>query len=154
MKPNPETARRYLDVRFLKMGNPEMFTRPAKGWIRAIRESLGMTAQQLAKRLGVGHTRVLAIEQDEVKGNLKLSTLERAAKALGCRFVYAFIPVESLQDTVRHRAAEKARQILVHAKHAMDLEAQATSENECNVQFERLVEDLLQGPPARLWDEP
>ena len=42
---------------------------PHKGWIRAIRDALGMTGEQLAKRLGVSKKRISRIEHDEVVGD-------------------------------------------------------------------------------------
>ena len=61
-----KTARRHLDARFEKLKASDIYSRPPKGWIRAIRDALGMTISQLAKRIGVAHTRIIAIEKDEV----------------------------------------------------------------------------------------
>src|SRR5271154_3759695 len=108
-----EAAIRSLDARYAKMENPNLWARPPKGWIRAIRDSLGMTTQQLAKRLDMSQSRVIAIEKAEQAGTLKLNTLERAADALGCQLVYTLMPKESLADTLRHRAEAKARDLML-----------------------------------------
>ena len=47
------TARRKLDKRLFSLSEDSDFTSPPRGWLKAIRESLGMTTSQLGKRLGV-----------------------------------------------------------------------------------------------------
>jgi predicted DNA-binding mobile mystery protein A len=127
--------------------------RPARGWIRAIREALGMTTGQLAKRLGVHQPRVIELERGEATGNITVKSLERAAEALGCRLVYAFVPVEPLADTIRKRASVLADQQLAAVEQTMRLEAQEVSDNTVREEaHERLVDKLL-SRPARLWDE-
>ena len=59
---------------------------PPQGWLKTIREFLGMTTTQLAKRIGVSQPRVFAMEKNEK--NIKISTMERIADALDCDFVY------------------------------------------------------------------
>ncbi|VAX03953.1 hypothetical protein MNBD_GAMMA20-319, partial [hydrothermal vent metagenome] len=85
-------ARRQLDKRLNLLRDSESFVRPSRGWIKAIREALGMTTTQLAKRLGVVQSRTVAIEQAEAKGSITLNSLEKAANALDCRLVYALVP--------------------------------------------------------------
>ncbi len=80
--------------------NTELFARPSRGWLKAIREALGMTTAQLGQRLGVVQSRVVAIEQAEAKGTVTLNSLEKAAQALDCRLVYALVPRQSLEDAV------------------------------------------------------
>lgn len=52
---------------------------PECGWIRAIRDALGMTSQQLATRMGVTQPRITELEQAEAAGRVTLSSLQRAA---------------------------------------------------------------------------
>jgi len=146
------TARRHLDAR-LKDININAFSRPPKGWIRAIRDALGMTSTQLAQRLGVTHPRIVAIEKDEVLKNLKLSTLERVADAMDCELVYALVPRQGLESKARAQATQKAKVLLQSAEHTMQLEAQPSSKEDNTRQLEALVQELLQGPQARLWDD-
>src|SRR5262245_3319142 len=79
-------------------------TRPAKGWVRAIRDGMGMTAKQLGKRMGVSQPRITALEKAEATGSITLESLERAAEALGCRVVYALVPDRPLAETLEARA--------------------------------------------------
>ena len=85
-------ARTRLDERFKAMGPSVRQSKPVRGWIKAIREALGMTAEQLAKRLGVKQPSVVALEQSEAKGTIELATLRRVAEALDCTLVYALVP--------------------------------------------------------------
>lgn len=80
-------ARRKLDDRlglFKALGQ-----RPPRGWIRAIRDALGMTLPQLAGRMNVSASAAIQLEQSEARGAINLATLERAARALDCTLVYA-----------------------------------------------------------------
>ena len=70
-------ARARLDDRVKALGPSMRQSPPVRGWIKAIREALGMTAEQLAKRLGVKQPSVVAFEQSEVKGTIELATLRR-----------------------------------------------------------------------------
>src|SRR5487761_199273 len=82
-------GRRQLDDRFAALPSAEWFAAPTRGWIKAIREALGMSSEQLAKRLGVKQPTVAAIERSETRGTIELATLRRAAEALDCTLVYA-----------------------------------------------------------------
>ena len=46
-------ARDQLDETLNRFGPLKAIASPGKGWIRAIRDALGMTGEQLAKRLKV-----------------------------------------------------------------------------------------------------
>ncbi len=107
MKPMRAVTRRLLDQRMIGM-EQKVGPRPARGWIKAIREALGMSASELAERMGVSLTRVRQIEQGEMGGSILLSTIERAAEALNCRFCYVLVPDEPLEDMVRRQALAKA----------------------------------------------
>lgn len=118
------TARRRLDRRLRQWREQASEPVPHRGWIRAIRDALGMSSSELAERMGVNQSRIPRIEQSEVGGGLRLETLERAAGALGCRLVYALVPDEPLEQMVLRRAREKALQQLAPVVHTMSLEEQ------------------------------
>ena|SRR5271165_1385545 len=146
-------AIRHLDKRFAALRRLENTPRPPKGWLRAIRDALGMTSAQLARRLGVSQPRIIELEQSEVSGSVTLHTLRRAAEALGCRLVYALVPKEPLADIVRARAELVANRQSAAVEHSMRLEDQAVRDTRARRELRRqLIEDLL-SHPARLWDE-
>src|SRR6202158_1452224 len=123
------TAYEQLDKRFAKLKPlADEAARPSRGWIRAIREALGMTTGQLAKRLGGHQPRVIELEEGEATGNITVKSLERAAEALGCRLVSAFVPEEPLADTIRKRASVIAGQQLASVEQTMRLEAQGVED--------------------------
>ena len=52
MNSNPkQRARQRLDGRLLALKPEDRFHAPPKGWLRAIRDAVGMTGVQFAKRL-------------------------------------------------------------------------------------------------------
>ncbi len=154
MKNATSFARRYLDKRFLSLKSQlPLLERPTMGWIKAIREALGLTITQLAERLGISRQAVSVFEQDECKGSITLATMERVALALNGQFVYAIIPNESLQSVVENQAKRKTDALLKKIGHTMHLENQATTLEELELQRKQLIDDLLAGKSARLWDK-
>jgi len=145
-------AIRHLDQRFSTLQRLAKGQRPPKGWIRAVREALGLTTAQFARRLGIAQPSVVELEQSEAANSITLRTLERAAEALGCRVVYALIPQEPLAETVRKRAELVAERRMAAVEQTMRLEDQAVRNKKGSEEARRkLVEDLLH-KPARLWD--
>ena len=138
------TARRQLDRRLKLLQNTNELARPSRGWVKAIRESLGMTTAQLARRLGVSQPRVVEIEKGEMTSAITLETLERVARALDCRLVYALVPRKPLDTLVEERATQVARRRLATTRHSMRLEAQgvdaADEEEQIRLSARRLVE--------------
>lgn len=126
---------------------------PRKGWIRAIREALGMGGSQLAKRLGVSAPRVTRIEHDELTGALTMATLRRVAEAMQCQFVYALVPRTTLEEIVRAQARRGAEERMKRVSHSMMLEAQALNKREEQRAIDRLVEQLVRELPADLWKD-
>ena len=146
-------AIRHLDKRFAALRPFARSPRPTKGWLRAVRDALGMTTAQYARRLGVSQPRIIELEQSEASGGVTLNTLQRAAEALGCRLVYALVPERPLADTVRERAESVAARQLAAVEHNMRLEDQAvTSKHVSKDMHRQRIEELLRRP-ARLWDE-
>ncbi len=148
---NRAMARKQLDKRLNLLQKVDILARPPRGWIKAIREALGMTTAQLGRRLGVSQPRVLAIEKAEVSGSIKLESLERAAHALDCRLVYALLPRKSLEYLVEDRARELAKKRLRAISHSMALEDQRVDEADEQEHLERLVQKLLNQPGSALW---
>ena len=143
-----------LTKRFEELEPLSRTPRPSRGWIRAVRETLGMTTRQLAERLGMKQPSLVELEQGEAAGTITVKTLERVAEALGCRLVYALMPIQPLTKTLEEQAIKVARQKLAAVDQTMRLEDQAVHEQATrNATERRLVEELLRRP-ARLWDGP
>lgn len=118
-------ARVALDSRLHHLGPPDKYAVPRPGWVRAIRDALGMSAAEMGRRMGVSHAAVFELERSERHGTAKLDTLRRAAEALDCTLVYAFIPRQGLETTVRAQAEKLADEDLRYVAHTMALEDQA-----------------------------
>ncbi len=138
-----KVARQRLDQRLSAFRSGSRLTAPPKGWIRAIRDALGMSALQLGARLGVKPQSVADLEKSEAHGTIQLKTLRKAAAALDCTLVYALVPNASLEDAVRTRAREIARKELARIGHSMDLEAQGLSKAEREAQIDDYVREHL-----------
>jgi predicted DNA-binding mobile mystery protein A len=146
-----ELKLRQLDATLARWRSDELPSRPPSGWLNAIRQSLGMPATHLAKRLGVVPSTVARLEASEADATISLSTLRRAAEALGCELHYALVPKQSLADTLDARATQLARERMGAIAHTMTLEAQATSNDIVASQTRALAESLLKGPRRELW---
>ena len=125
---------------------------PPKGWLRAVREALGMNGRQFASRMGVSPARVSRIESDEVTGVLTLNTLRKAADALDCKLVYSLVPKTSLNDTVKKQAVRRAKKQLEITSHTMALEAQELSPKWQKDILDEMIEKMLRDQPKNFWD--
>ena len=123
--------------------------RPAGGWIRALRDALGMTAEQLGERMGVSQPTVQGLEASEAEDTIQLKTLRRAAEALGCELVYALVPKDSLQATYEQAARAVARRELSQISHSMALEDQAVDDLDEDERLRRYIETELD--PREIW---
>jgi predicted DNA-binding mobile mystery protein A len=143
-------SRSHLDARFPKLGPPARFAPPVRGWIKAIREALGMSTAQLAKRLRVKQPSVVALEQSEAKGAIELPTLRRVAAALDCTLVYALVPNKPLETMVRDRARMFVRRRLEPVAHSMLLENQRVPAKKGSKA--RLDEVIRETNPRLFWE--
>jgi len=84
--------------------------RPPEGWIRAIREAVGVSAGELGRILGVSRQLPLQFEKAEAADSITLKSLRNVANALGCDLVYALVPrANSMQELVEYRSIAPAR---------------------------------------------
>ena len=122
---------------------------PARGWIRALRDALGMTAEQLGERMGISQPSVQRLELSEAQGTIQLSSLRKAAAALDCEVIYALVPRGSLQETYDAAAQAMARRELGLIGHSMALEDQAVADEEDEERLRRYIAEELD--PRELW---
>lgn len=143
-------ARFALDSQLQPLRDMHPLLRPERGWIRAIREAIGMTTGQFAKRLGVAQPRVAALERAEANEVVTLKSLRQAAEALDCVLVYALVPKAPLDEVVRTRARLVAEQQLARTDQTMRLENQAVSRARLERARDDLAEEILRNY-KRLW---
>jgi predicted DNA-binding mobile mystery protein A len=101
-------------------------SRPAKGWVRAIREALGVSSADLAWRMGTSRQLSLQQEKAEAEDRITLKSLRALANALDCDLVYALVPrAGPLEESRENRARILARRNVLGVEHSMALEGQA-----------------------------
>ena len=121
---------------------------PKQGWISAVRQALGMTAKQLAERVGLSQPRIAKMELNE--NNLKISTMKKIAEGLDCDFVYGFVPKSSLQETINQQARKKAEAILSNVNTNMALEDQLADDP--NILTD-MANEMIAKNIKRIWDK-
>ena len=100
--------------------------RPHRGWLRAIREALGISAADLARGLGTSRQLPLQFEKAEVDDSITLKSLRTVANALDCDLVYAIVPrAGTMQELIENRVRAEARKNVLGVEHSMVLEDQA-----------------------------
>lgn len=152
MKTNNKLVREQLQVTLAKFQPLLDVSIPPRGWIRAVRNALGMSGRQLAERMGVTKQRASFIEKQEIDGSVTLRTVLRTAEALDCVFVYGLVPRTSLEETVRDQAKQIALERLARASHTMELENQALSEKENKIILSNMIREIIDELPSNLWD--
>lgn len=143
MNPDRLAIRRQLDRRSIPLRSLTASLTPHRGWIRAIRDALGMSASELGKRLGVRQQTIHDLEVSERRRTIQLDTLARAADAMDCDLVYALVPRTSLEESVRSRARRKAVSHLGPIAHHSRLEDQAVSDEETEALLDDLAERFI-----------
>jgi predicted DNA-binding mobile mystery protein A len=101
--------------------------RPARGWLRAIREAMGISARELAEAVGTSRQLPLQLEKAEADDSITLKSLRKLAGAMDCDLVYALVPREgSMQASIERRARVEATRRVMAVEHSMALEDQAS----------------------------
>lgn len=126
---------------------------PTTGWIRVMREALGMTTADLAKRVKLDQSRITRLENAEIDGDLKISSMKKIAQGLNMKFVYGFIPEDSLEQIVQDQARKIAQKKLMKVDHTMRLEDQELNQIDKENSLEDLIQKILLNDMKGLWKE-
>ncbi|ATX81906.1 mobile mystery protein A [Mariprofundus ferrinatatus] len=145
-------ARKQLDQKLESFSGLIRSHPPVRGWIRAIRDALGMTGEQLARRIGVQKQRVAALEKGEVAGTATINSLKKAAEAMDCVFVYALVPRDSLEANVEQQARKYAEKIHSAIQHSMVLEQQGLTVDESGQGIKANTEKFIRETPKDIWE--
>ena len=145
--------REQLDKKLSKL-KPILSTPvPKDGWVKTIREALGMTTYDLANKTDVDQSRISRIEASEAKQEIKLSTLKKMADGLGVKFVYGFVPEDGLEEIVQAQAMKIAKKRLNRIDHSMKLELQGLSDKEQEKALNDLIDKILVEEHKNFWDQ-
>jgi predicted DNA-binding mobile mystery protein A len=142
-------ARQGLDAKVASI-DARAFTPPPAGWVRAIRDALGMSTRQMAARMGVTAMAISGLERSEEVGTAQLATLRRAADALGCDLVYALVPRVGLEEVVRRQALDRARREIERVDRTMRLEGQGLDDVELRRRIREFAAHLTDS--RAIWD--
>ena len=126
---------------------------PSEGWIRTVRKALGMSGAQLARRMGVTRARIAQAEQAELEGGITLKSMQATAEAMGCRFVYAFVPPDTVENVILAQARKRAEAIVETAGKHMALEDQAVTGSRTRQEVIRLMNELIHDMPPDFWQD-
>lgn len=147
-----ELHTRQLDARIRAARMIAHAPPPRNGWIRAVRQALGMSQPQLAARLKLKRQSLNDLEKAEAAGKITLESLRRVARALECTLTYALVPTKgSIARTRESRAEELADRELERVAHSMTLEAQGLPQLEIRRQRKRVAGEFLRGSSRTLW---
>ncbi|WP_455707578.1 mobile mystery protein A [Mesorhizobium sp. ORM8.1] len=124
---------------------------PPEGWIRTVRKALGMSGAELGRRMNLTRARIAQAEHAELDGGITLKSMQAAAEAMGCRFVYAFEPPGSIENVIIQQARKKAQAVIGAAGRHMALENQTVSDNRTEQEIARLTRDLVHDMPSDFW---
>ncbi len=149
---NIALQRTQLDKRLAPLRKANLAA-PTSGWIRSIRTALGMSATQLAKRMGVTPQTIKDYEDAEEAGTITVATLKKIAEVLECEPHVLLLPRESLEDIIHKQALKAATKIVNHADTQMKLEAQGTGKGFKKKQIQELAEEIARNMSRELWEE-
>lgn len=128
-------------------------TRPPKGWVKTIRTALGISLEQIAKKMHITKQSVRAIEEREKEGTITLKSLQEVAHILDMKLIYALVPKEgSLDALIERKAKELAIKIVQRTSASMKLEDQENSKERIEKAIQEKTEELKREMPKILWD--
>ncbi len=122
-----------------------------KNQIKALREALGMTQEQLSISVKRSIRSIQKIENGEVMP--KITTLYKIADALNTELQILLIPRLNIIDFLNDLADKKAAELINISKSSSTLEIQTPSKNESNRQIENLKNEILQKRRSILWNQ-
>ena len=152
-KQQPRVARqrtRQLDDVLAAANVP---SRPRSGWIAAIRQALGMSKTQLARRVNVARQSLDELESNELKGTITLASLRNAADGLGCDLHYVLVPRKPLEQMVAAQALRRASKKLGRINQSQALEASAIEKESLSRAVTDLAKEIEVKRPADLWND-
>ncbi|MCP5071752.1 MAG: mobile mystery protein A [Rhodobacteraceae bacterium] len=146
--------RQYSAIVNAAAQNLEGLQRPREGWISTMRSALGMTGSDLARRTKVTPAAIYEVEQKEQSGAVTIQRMEKLAKAMGGRFVYAIVPQSgTVEEIIHSQAHQKAERLLHRTNTHMALEKQALEKTHIQEEINRLADDLFRNRPADFWSD-
>lgn len=147
------TRREQLDAQLPDLTSILPRHSPPGGWIKSIREALGMNLEAFARRLGVASKSTAhQLEQAEVDETITVKRLRAAADALGCDLAIVMIPRIPLTQMVADRAREVVVKRMSRVGHSMVKESQALTQDQSDQIVDRAARKLVEQGDRSLWE--
>lgn len=142
-----------LNEKMLQLVGMQHVIVPPIGWIKAIRNGIGMSMEQLGKKLSITKQGVMDIENREKEGAITIKSMQEIAKAIDMQFVYGFVPdAGSLDQMIEMRALEMATKIVQRTSTTMKLEDQVNSKERIEKAIKERATEIINKTPKILWD--
>jgi predicted DNA-binding mobile mystery protein A len=142
-----------LNKKLMSYSIPREVTIPSAGWINAIRITLGISLEQLGKKLSITKQSMKEIEQRETEGSITLNRLKEVAKALEMEFIYGFVPKDgSLEAMLERKSREAATKIVMRTSQSMKLEDQEISKKGIEEAIREMADEFKNELSKIIWD--
>lgn len=146
-------SRVQLDKKMRNFNRVSSINIPSGSWVFSLRNALGLSLSQLAKKMDISAQSVKEIEEREKEGRITLKILKDVASALELKFVYGFsAPNSSLEKILKNQADKVAREIVERTDKNMKLEDQGNSKNRLNKAIKERARTLVDNQDKCLWD--
>jgi predicted DNA-binding mobile mystery protein A len=127
-----------------KFRDAKQTVRPLRGWLRAVREALGLSQREVANAIKVKRESLIGFEAAEANDRITLRNLRRVAEAMGCELVYAIVPKSgSIQELAEKQVRDAATKRVLSVHRTMALEDQASGD----------VKDLIDKETKRILEK-
>ena len=149
--------RKIIERKIESLAPLRKYQAPPSGWLKAIRGALGISTRQIAERIGIRHEAIVQFEQSEVKGGVSLATLQKVARAMNCKLVYAIVPAEPFSDLegiIDDQALKTAASLVSRVDHTMRLEKQGTPEESSKKKVKEVAIELKSKMDSNFWSIP
>ena len=142
---------RQLDELLLPLPASALPAPPRQGWLKALREALGITTRQFARRVGLANSAVVEAEQGEAAGTISIGQLRRLAEALDCDLRYLLVPAfRSSGSRARPNARRENASPPLRTRWRWKRSGAGAEFEE--QQIAAAKDELLRGRRSRLWD--
>jgi predicted DNA-binding mobile mystery protein A len=142
-----------LNTKMLAYASLQKVAPPPTGWIKAIRNAIGMSMLQLGNRLSITKQSVQDMERREKDGSITIKALREAARALDMQLIYGFVPNDgSLELLIERKAKELATLIVMRTNNTMKLEDQENTKQRIEKAIQERTITIKDEMPKTLWD--
>jgi predicted DNA-binding mobile mystery protein A len=124
---------------------------PKNGWIRTIRQTLGMSGAQLARKMNYTRNKISILERKEASGDISINQLRELANGLDADLVYCVVPRKDPGQLIEDQARKKATEIILGTHQNMYLELQNISNEAQEEQIRFLADEIKREGGKALW---